>query len=65
MQGENDLILKGFKDSVICNTSNDAQEIFESVENPFRAKKTRCYKLSNVYILWSHCFKLFFIYLCI
>ena len=32
MQGEDELILKGFKEAI-----NDAQEVFERVENPFRA----------------------------
>ena len=52
MQEKNDLILKEFKDIVIYKTINDPQEIFESVVNPFRAKKL-------VHTLWSDCFKLF------
>ena len=37
MQGEDELILKGFKEAVIYEAINDAQEVFERVENPFRA----------------------------
>ena len=40
IQGEDELILKGFKDAGIYKAINDAQEIFERVESPFR--KTRC-----------------------
>ena len=36
MQGEHELILKGFKEAVIYEAINDTQEIFERVENPFR-----------------------------
>ena len=37
MQGEDELILKGFKEAGIYEAINDAQEVFERVENPFRA----------------------------
>ena len=37
MQGEDELILKGFKDAGIYEAINDTQESFERVENPFRA----------------------------
>ena len=37
IQGEDDLILKGFKEAGIYKAINDAQEIFEIVEKPFRA----------------------------
>ena len=37
MQGEDELILKGFKEASIYEAINDAQEVFERVENPFRA----------------------------
>ena len=37
MQGEDELILKGFKEAGIYEAINDAQEGFERVENPFRA----------------------------
>ena len=33
MQGEDKLILKGFKEAGIYGANNDAQEIFERVEN--------------------------------
>ena len=33
MQGEDKLILKGFKEAGIYGAINDAQEIFERVEN--------------------------------
>ena len=59
MQGENDLILKGFKDIVIYETNNDSQEIFGSVENPFRAKKliVTSYLIFIFYVLIvSNCF---------
>ena len=36
-QGEDELILKGFKETSIKGPINDAQEIFERVENLFRA----------------------------
>ena len=39
MQGEDELILKGFKEAAIYEAINDAQEIFERVENLFRAEK--------------------------
>ena len=31
------VILKGFKEAGIYEAINDAQEVFERVENPFRA----------------------------
>ena len=34
---DDELILKGFKEAGIYEVINDAQEIFERVENPFRA----------------------------
>ena len=37
IQGEDKRILKGFKEADIYEAINDAQEIFERVENPFRA----------------------------
>ena len=37
MQGEDELILKGFKEAGIYEAINDAQEIFERKENLFRA----------------------------
>ena len=37
MQGEYELTLKGFKGVGIYEAINDAQEIFERVENPFTA----------------------------
>ena len=37
MQGEDELILKEFKEAGIYVAITDAQEIFERVENPFRA----------------------------
>ena len=37
MQGDDELILKGFKEAGIYEAINDAQEVFERVENPFRA----------------------------
>ena len=37
IQGEDELILKGFKEAGIYEAINDAQEIFERVGNPFRA----------------------------
>ena len=37
MQGEDELILKGFKEAGIYEAINDAQEVFERVENLFRA----------------------------
>ena len=37
MQGEYELILKGSKGVGIYEAINDAQEIFERVENPFGA----------------------------
>ena len=36
-QGEDKLILKGFKEVGIYEAINDAQEIFKREENPFRA----------------------------
>ena len=37
MQGEDELILKGFKEAGIYEAINDAQEILERKENLFRA----------------------------
>ena len=37
MQGEDEPILKGFKEAGIWKAINDPQEILEIVENPFRA----------------------------
>ena len=37
MQGEDELILIGYKQTGIYKAINNAQEIFERVENPFRA----------------------------
>ena len=37
MQGEDELILKGFKEAGIWKAISDLQEILEIVENPFRA----------------------------
>ena len=37
MQGEDELILKEFKEAGIYEAITDAQEIFERMENPFRA----------------------------
>ena len=65
MQGENDLILKGFKDIVIYETNNDAQEIFESVENPFRTKNpiVTSYLIFIFYgLIVSNCFLYTFLY---
>ena len=36
MQGENDIITKGFKEAGIYEAINDADKVFERVENPFR-----------------------------
>ena len=36
MQGEDELIRKGFKEAGIYEATNDAQDIFESMEYPFR-----------------------------
>ena len=36
MQGEDELIRKGFKEAGIYEATNDAQDILESVEYPFR-----------------------------
>ena len=37
MQGEDEPILKGFKEAGIWKAINNPQEILEIVENPFRA----------------------------
>ena len=59
MQGEDELILKGFKEAGVYEAINHAQQIFESVESPFRVYKL-VVKSCSMFILYrfivSKCF---------
>ena len=64
MQVEDELILKRFKEAGIYEAINDTQEIFERVENPFRAQKL-VFKICLMFILIVSLLQNVSIYLCI